>query len=97
MMTDREKMICSIERCICRVPGACSCKDCDYNNHEYNECVEKLFQDILKLLKDQEPKPVKIKTNAYGTKHYYCPKCNKWFEKKEPFCHLCGQAVKWNE
>lgn len=60
----------------------------------YREHMESVNMAI-ELLKEQEPKPVKIKTNAYGIKHCYCPKCNKWFEKKEPYCHLCGQAVKW--
>lgn len=51
-MTDREKVIYSIERCICHVPDAC--RDCGYDNHEYNECVEKLLRDALELLKEQE-------------------------------------------
>ena len=101
-MTDREKIIYSIEHCICRVPGACSCRDCDYNNHEYNECVEKLFQDVLKLLKKQEPillknqhKPYGIGTNANSPWISKCPRCDKKIEGKQTrFCKYCGQAVK---
>lgn len=51
-MADRENVIYSIERCICHVPDAC--RDCGYDNHEYNECVEKLLRDALELLKEQE-------------------------------------------
>lgn len=61
------------------------------------ELIKYQHEHVEAFLRDQEPKPVRIKTNAYGTNHYYCPKCNEWFEKKEPYCHLCGQAVKWND
>lgn len=50
---DREKVIYSIERCVCHVPDAC--RDCAYDaGHPYNECVEMLLRDALKLLKDSE-------------------------------------------
>lgn len=107
-MTDREKMICSIERCICRVPGACSCRDCGYNNHEYNECVEKLFQDVLKLLKEQEP--IEPKTGKWITRlrheHYpsgkpyeedFCSECGKRGSLEYPFCPWCGKKMESGE
>ena len=50
-MTEREKVIYSIERCICHVPDAC--RDCAYDaGHPYNECVEMMLRDALELLKD---------------------------------------------
>ena len=53
-MTKREKVIYSIERCICHVPEAC--RDCAYDaGQPYNECVEMLLRDALELLKAQEP------------------------------------------
>lgn len=53
-MPDLEKVIYSIERCICHVPDAC--RDCAYDaGHPYNECVELLLRDALELLKAQEP------------------------------------------
>lgn len=52
-MPDLEKVIYSIERCICHVPDAC--RDCAYDaGHPYNECVELLLRDALGLLKAQE-------------------------------------------
>jgi hypothetical protein len=52
-MADREKVIYSIERCICHVPDAC--RDCAYDaGHPYNECVEMLLRDALELMKAQE-------------------------------------------
>lgn len=54
-MVDREKVIYSIERCICHVPDAC--RDCAYDaGHPYNECVEMMLKDALSLLKAQEPR-----------------------------------------
>lgn len=54
-MPDLEKVIYSIERCICHVPDAC--RDCAYDaGHPYNECVELLLRDALALLKAQEPR-----------------------------------------
>ena len=50
-MTEREKVIYSLERCICHVPDAC--RDCAYDaGHPYNECVEMLLKDAMNLLKD---------------------------------------------
>ena len=52
-MPELNKVIYSIERCICHVPDAC--RDCAYDaGHPYNECVELLLRDALQLLKAQE-------------------------------------------
>ena len=58
-MADREKVIDSIERCICHVPDAC--RECAYDaGHPYNECVEMLLRDALELLKAQEPRVMSL-------------------------------------
>lgn len=52
-MAKLEKVIYSIERCICHVPDAC--RDCAYDaGHPYNECVEMMLKDALSMLKAQE-------------------------------------------
>ena len=54
-MAELEKVIYSIERCICHVPDAC--RDCAYDaGHPYNECLEMMLKDVLALLKAQEPR-----------------------------------------
>lgn len=59
LMPDRDKVIYSLERCICHVPDAC--RDCAYDaGHPYNECVEMLLRDALELLKAQEPRLLTI-------------------------------------
>ena len=66
-----------------------------------NECGVVLgygiVEDVIALLKAQEPKPPVIKENSYGWKFYYCPSCGKEFyqNNKFNFCEKCGQAVKW--
>ena len=55
-------------------------------------------EKILALLKEHEPKPVELHTNAYGTKFYFCPKCKRelFHTRNLNFCEKCGQAVKWD-
>ena len=54
-------------------------------------------EKILALLKDQEPKPVELHTNAYGTKFYFCPKCKRelFHTRDLNFCEKCGLEVEW--
>ena len=96
-----EKVIYSIERCICHVPDAC--RDCGYDNEPCPKCFEHLLRDALELLKAQEPillgnqhKPYGHIINANSPWISRCPKCNKKIEGKQTkFCKYCGQAVKW--
>ena len=81
--------------------GECdrNCGDCDLVQDDGD--LHEMYTDVISLLKQQEPKPVVITTNAYGTKFYRCPNCNKNFyepwELYKDYCYVCGQAVKWNE
>ena len=53
-MTDRERVIYDIERCICRVPDAC--RDCSKYKDEYTpDCMEQLLGEALELLKEHGP------------------------------------------
>lgn len=100
-MPDKEKVIKGLECCASMNGGAC--RECPYSS----ECVasEVLYQtgtahlaaDALALLKEQEAKPVIVTTNAYGTKFYHCPRCNRdlYIYPRQSYCSNCGQAVKW--
>lgn len=103
-MADREKVIYSIERCICHVPDAC--RDCGYDNHEYNECVEKLLRDALELLKKQESEWLEDSYHGqeYGTT-WACRKCGHSIHKPfiwnpytdgYKYCVHCGRKMKLN-
>lgn len=101
-MIDREKVIYSIERCICHVPDAC--RDCGYDNEPCPKCFEHLLRDALSLLKAQEPKPPRI-AQTIDRIFYACDNCGKslfvidgvnlstYFPK---YCAECGRAVKWD-
>lgn len=58
------------------------------------------IDEICYLLKEQEPKPLKMTENAYGVKFYFCPRCSRPIIKssaigKPRHCEDCGQAVMW--
>ena len=57
-----------------------------------------ILNDAIVLLKEQQAKPVIVTTNAYGTRFYHCPKCNRdlYVYPRQLYCSNCGQAVKWN-
>jgi len=94
-VTNRDKVIKGLKHC-----SEDGCKDCPYET----DCTTTtgftdLAKDVLELLKEQEPKAVKIKKNAYNHEFYYCPRCDRGFEdffRKPMFCDKCGQAVKWD-
>jgi hypothetical protein len=92
-MPDREKVINALERC--EPYELCYDDSCPY--YRDAACLEKLRQDALALLKEQEAKPVIVTTNAYGTRFYHCPRCNRdlYAYPRQSYCSNCGQAVKW--
>lgn len=107
-MADRNQVIYDIERCVCKVPDACS--DCSKHRTvvpleclEF-ECMEELMKDALELLKEQEPKAISYKENwMTGLPVAICPRCGRFARQfhmehsgeETHFCPWCGQAVKW--
>ena len=63
--------------------------------------VKETAKAALALLKEQEPKPVKVVKTESDYKLYYCPRCDRpfcdFYYVKPKFCDKCGQAVKWND
>ena len=102
-MSDREKIIYDIERCICHVPDAC--RDCSKFAGVGNlKCMEDLMADALELLKEQEAvKPVRDRETC---RLWLCGNCGSYvgFEDNDPydqnefdkFCRECGKAVQWH-
>lgn len=88
-MTDPEKVIYSIERCICHVPDAC--RNCAYDaGHPYNECVEMMLKDALSLLKAQEPLAVR---ETELNKCVCGNEINRYWHPE--FCGFCGKKLEW--
>ncbi len=92
---DRAKVVKELEECIEHIR---------INEFEKIPCwgnCQIAMMDALRLLKEQEAKPVKVVKNAYNHEFYYCPRCDHSFYetwlKKPKFCDECGQAVKWDE
>ncbi len=79
------------------------CGKCPYYKFasEPFECRDKLLEDVLTLLKEQEPvKPIyrmEVLETHSGKLYraYACSKCNTEFREQYGFCPYCGQAVKW--
>lgn len=94
-MPDREKVIKGIDSCLRFNCG----KDCTYYDNCGIGCTEQLRKDVITLLKEQEPKPVKVVKIADDHKLCYCPGCDRpfcdFYYVKPKFCDKCGQAVKW--
>jgi len=77
--------------------GECNraCHICDLLQDDTE--LHEMYEEVIALVKAQEPKPPVVKENSYGWKFYYCPSCGKEFyqNNKFSFCEKCGQAVKW--
>ena len=87
-MTDSNRVIYDIERCICHVPDAC--RDCSKYHKEAWEatrCMESLMADALELLKEQE-----TIVRCKDCKYCEYPKSEKEWCKKG---HLHGNAETW--
>ena len=98
-MIDREKVIKGLK---CIIEGTVRCDSCGYaiDKHGHHSCQQNCASDAIAMLKEREPKPVKITRNAYDHQFYHCPNCGHDFYdfyKKPSFCEKCGQAVKWDE
>ena len=111
-MTELERVIYDIERCICNVPDAC--RDCSkYQGGMYiPTCEDQLLNDALRLLKEQQeprtPHYTRLQYSINGIvheiKHPECPRCfenglDLWaaeIERGQAYCKRCGQKVVWD-
>lgn len=95
-MINRNKIIKGLECCFTDMDRSDSmpCRLCPYGKlPKKQNCQKVMFADILVLLREQEPKLVKIDRN----RGVLCPSCgNELFTyPQQKFCDECGQAVKW--
>ena len=94
-MTDRKKVIAALSEC--NPFNQCYEERCPY--YKDNNCLESLHEDVLKLLKKQEPIPCgeKIKAGDVVLDFYECGYCKNAIRKPWRYCPFCGKAVKWDE
>ena len=86
-MTDSNRVIYDIERCICHVPDAC--RDCSKYHKEAWEatrCMESLMADALELLKEQETIVRCKNCNHYDKQTGICAKGNNHGCEDTWFC-----------
>ena len=100
-MTDREQTISRLNEIAeyfheCRMNASFASKA---ENHFFE--LQSAAYDAAEMLKEQEPKPVKVTKNTYNYEFYECPNCGRGFEltyyKRPAYCDKCGQAVKWDD
>lgn len=91
-MPDKEKVVDALERC--EPYELCYDDSCPY--YRETACLEKLRQDALALLKEQEAAEPVMKKGRWFTVPT-CRKCGCFFTTgtKPNYCSNCGQAVKW--
>ena len=98
-MFDRDKVIYSIERCVCNVNDVC--RDCAYYDagHPYIKCVEMLLRDAMKLLKEQEQEISRLKhhvdCDAAEKLPSGCVGYGRGLNDDEP-CETCKACEKYN-
>lgn len=82
-MTDRERVIYDIERCICHVPDAC--RDCSKHSGDVDfdpiPCMEDLLSDALVLLREQEV-PDETVNPCKSCQEWECDGC-EWLKRTE--------------
>lgn len=105
-MTDREKVIKGLVRCIEKQDAVIN------RNHGFN-CIAcpyirrcesigyliglPLMRDALALLKAQEPvEPIRMNHTENKYRDYYrCPICKEDLSYEQNYCPYCGRKVKW--
>ena len=87
-MPDREKVIKEFEHLLNAAKG---------NYQDFVDLTVDGGDDILALLKEQEPVRVgkKIKAGDVVLDFYECGYCKNAIRKPWRYCPFCGKAVKW--
>lgn len=97
-MADREEIIRGLQ-----IERECVSMDCDRDCGKCDLVQDRdwllsVYDGALELLKKQEAKPVIVTINAYGTRFYHCPRCNRdlYVYPRQLYCSQCGQEVTWD-
>ena len=99
-MTDREKVIKGLEETETMLAQAVD-RGGEMAVMGAFKCLNHVT-DALTMLKEQKPKTAITNPEKYGDYLKHCPSCETVLPissqyGRTKFCHLCGQAVKWNE
>ena len=87
-MANREKVIEGLKHCNFGDCDRCYENDCPY--YQSHDCTDELKNDILSLLKEQEPvKPIRLEN------WWKCASCCGNIVANMKYCPRCGRSVKW--
>ena len=90
-MHDMEKVFKGFEHC----KEDNTCYGCPYDIGS-SKCIFLFHDDILEVLKEQEPVEPRIQTGSGVSWWYICGKCNAALNPKDAYCSRCGRKVKWD-
>ena len=88
----KERIIESLEYCR-KNQKSNDCESCEYGGRSFQIC-ERLVDDILVLLKEQEAVPV-IQREVIHMLVWCCGSCGVAITAGDKFCRMCGKQVKW--
>jgi len=91
----RERVIKGLEQC--SLGDGRYCDECPYHYSDtmFNSCSVYLMRDALELLKAQEPKDALAVNYENSIILFSCRVCETQLTFGQRYCHMCGQAVKW--
>ena len=93
-MIDREKVIKGLE--LCDIGSDKMCYECDCPYYQ-NGCTERLKEDALELLKEQEPvESIRQWDDDETTWWYSCGSCVQAVDYKDKYCRHCGRRLRWD-
>lgn len=93
-MADREKVIKGLEYHMKELGVGKTCFGCPYFGD--NPCEILLIENVLELLKKQEPvKPITTGNGIF--EHTRCGACGSEIANSHFYCWCCGRKVKWDD
>lgn len=91
-MSERKKVIAALSEC--NPFNQCYEERCPY--YKDNNCLGSLHEDVLKLLKEQEP--IKPYVDSFNNDCWWATECcgTPINFKTDKFCPKCGRPIKWD-
>lgn len=96
-MPDREKVNKGLhQHCECSLFDRCGeCPYYEFSDEQFS-CRDRLLEDVLLLLKEQEAvKPEREHSGSGVTWWNVCGNCKTAINPNDKFCHECGRPVLW--
>lgn len=98
MTLDKEKILKGLNSCKkIKSDGPLCPNDCPYIDNDVY-CIANLCEDVLELLKEQEPVEPKWLRRINDGADPMCGSCMTWLPYRSwNYCPNCGRKVEWND